>query len=175
MNPATIEDRMFHPLEDSSATADIVVPILIERYNPKSVLDLGCNAGSWIKAFKRAGVSAVGVDGPGMGASIEFDLNRPFDLGLNFDLVLCLEVAEHIAPGNANVLVSTCVRHAKNGVIWSAAVPGQGGYRHVNEQHPIYWSQLFSILYGWTGAPLAELLPPLPHDYYRKNMWEFRP
>ena len=164
--------QMFHPFEDSSATAEVVVPILVRTY--RSVLDLGCNQGCWVKEFKRLGAEAIGVDGPGMGAKIEHDLTIPLDLKRKFDLVLCLEVAQHLPEDKADVLVDTAIRHASKAVIWSAATPGQGGYRHLNEQEHEYWVNKF-IERGWTGVHLGSMLGPLPHAYYRKNMWEFRP
>ena len=162
---------MFHPVEDSSATAEIIVKRLMEWYAPASVLDLGCNVGAWTKEFRRYGVRAIGVDGPGMDAEVEADLREPLDLGERFDLVLCLEVAEHLEPESASVLVDSAVRHADR-VIWSAATPGQGGYRHVNEQPHGYWARLFKER-GFIGDSLTQWLDPLPHDYYRANLWHF--
>lgn len=49
-----------------------------------------------------------------------------------YDWVMSLEVAEHIPVAYEEIYVSNVVRHAKEGIILSWAVPGQGGYSHVN-------------------------------------------
>ena len=66
--------EQFHPAEDYEnvmRSSDIVVPILIERWHPRSVLDLGCNTGAWKNSFLARGVLVLGVDGSGVGANIE--------------------------------------------------------------------------------------------------------
>jgi hypothetical protein len=161
----------FHPAEDSSATADIVVPFLMERFEPGTVLDLGCNVGKWVDAFRQHGCLAHGVDGPGFHADIEHDLRDPLNLQRQYDMVLCLETAEHLPEQYADTLVESAALHS-DCIIWSAATPGQGGHAHVNEQPASYWVRKFQER-GFIGVPLAEHLPVLPHDYYRANLWAF--
>lgn len=62
--------------------------------------------------------------------------------GFPYDLVVCLEVAEHLAAGAADAFVATLCALAPV-VLFSAAVPGQGGHGHVNEQWPAYWASRF--------------------------------
>jgi hypothetical protein len=71
------------------------------------------------------------------------DITRPFDLGRQFDLVQCLEVAEHVQPQASDVVVDNIVRHGRC-VLFSAAAPGQGGEDHINEQPYDYWRDLFA-------------------------------
>lgn len=131
----------FHPKENSFATSEVCVPILHRMYNPQSVLDLGCNVGSWLLSFERVGVTdVIGVDGDNMKESLVMlyndfrvhDLTTPLRLGRKFDLCLCLEVAEHIEAKYANTLIDNAIRHSDI-IFWSAATKGQGGYHHVNE------------------------------------------
>lgn len=119
-----------------------------------SAVDFGCGLGAWLRALAELGVAdLVGVDQsrehrpPG---SIEWagkyhpaDLAHPLDLRRLFDLAICVEVAEHLAPEAAAVLVETITRHADL-VLFSAAIPGQGGDHHVNEQWPEYWAERFN-------------------------------
>jgi SAM-dependent methyltransferase len=147
---------MFHPVEPPSEDAKLIVPFL---GNPKSVLDLGCNVGYWLAALEKVSSAyTFGVDGPGMaehivyrGCFLEHDLTKPLDLEIKFDLVICVEVAEHIVADYADVLVDTVVRHAEKMILFSAATPGQGGYKHVNEQPFEYWESKF-LESGWAAV-----------------------
>ncbi len=59
----------FHPQENSSETAAVIVPALMAMYQPKSVLDLGCNVGWWLYWFSTLGLLHAdlhGVDGDNM-------------------------------------------------------------------------------------------------------------
>jgi hypothetical protein len=72
-----------------------------------------------------------------------FDLSQPFRLGRRFDLVQSLEVAEHIPPPQAEIFVDNLAAHG-DVILFSAAVPGQGGEFHVNEQPYEYWRHKFA-------------------------------
>jgi hypothetical protein len=85
---------------------------------------------------------------------------------------MCVEVGEHLPEDKADVLVDTAVRHARKAVIWSAATPGQGGHEHINEQPHEYWVEKFAQR-GLRGQCLTPFIPEIPHDYYRRNLWEF--
>lgn len=171
----------FHPTENSIDTANVVVPLLMDMYKPKSVLDLGCNVGCWLKSFEDYGViDVIGIDGDNM---IDFllvdkrkfvaqDLTQKINLNRKFDIVLCLEVAEHLEEKYSDMLVDNAVNHS-NTIIWSAANIGQGGYNHVNEQPLEYWIVKF-LKRGYSTKLLCDILPELPHDYYRKNAIEFK-
>jgi SAM-dependent methyltransferase len=115
---------------------------LAEKHQPRSVLDVGCGIGQYLAVFRALGATSVkGVDGvpeaavAGVLEAGEYqalDLAVPFDLGARFDLVLCLEVAEHMAPAAAAVLLDSVARHAGDRIVFSAAEPGQPGHGHVN-------------------------------------------
>ena len=132
----------------SIRSASALVARLPLGFTPASVLDVGCGRGAWLEAWKARGVAGVvGVDGEYVDVSrlriagSEFrtsDLSRAFDLGRRFDLVQCLEVAEHVPEAAACVLIASLVRHG-DVVLFSAAPPGQGGEHHVNEQPREYW------------------------------------
>jgi SAM-dependent methyltransferase len=122
-------------------------------FAPRSILDVGCGRGVWLAEWKARGVETVmGLDGAYVEpstlriAASEFraaDLARPFDVGRRFDLVQCLEVAEHLPAAAADGLVASLVRHG-DVVLFSAAPPGQGGEHHVNEQPLDYWIDRFA-------------------------------
>jgi SAM-dependent methyltransferase len=133
-------------------SAEIVVAELIPHLQPRSLLDVGCGRGGWARVWKRAGCPAVlGIDGAHVDQNTlyidaaEFlvaDLAVPFDLHRCFDLVQCLEVAEHLPARSADLLIDNLVRHSDI-VLFSAAVPGQGGMHHVNERPLEYWREKF--------------------------------
>jgi SAM-dependent methyltransferase len=146
---AFYEDQM----AGSRRSAEVVAPWLIDLVRPASVLDVGCGAGTWLRAFVDRGVTdVVGVDGDHVARSLlqidpgafrPIDLSRPFDLGCRFDLVLSLEVAEHLEAADAGTLVDSIIHHG-DVVAFSAAVPFQGGTHHLNEQWPGYWIDRFA-------------------------------
>ena len=112
---------------------------------PNSVLDVGCGSGSWLAAALELGAKdVVGVEGAKIDAELmrvdagsvkRADLATPLDLGRKFELVLCLETAEHLEAAHASTLVDGLARHG-NRILFSAAVPGQSGMGHVNCQWP---------------------------------------
>jgi SAM-dependent methyltransferase len=128
-----------------------IIPKLTAVVPVRSVVDFGCGQGAWLSVWADAGASVAGVDGPYVDTSRllidprDFhaaDLAAPIDLGRQFDLVQSLEVAEHLPPAKAEQFVETLTAHGSH-ILFSAAVPGQGGENHVNEQPPDYWRALF--------------------------------
>ena len=121
---------------------------------PTSVLDIGCGTGTWLRAALDLGVSEVyGIDGvpiepdellvPQQFFQVE-DLTRRIDLGRKFDIVLCLELAEHLPADAAPTLIDTLVTHSDL-ILFSAAAPYQQGQHHINCQWPSYWQDLFNM------------------------------
>jgi SAM-dependent methyltransferase len=120
-----------------------------------SVLDVGCGRGVWLAEWARLSSAAIqGVDGDYVNSStlaispaqfLATDISRAFDLGRKFDLVECLEVAEHVPADSSDVLVANLARHGDL-ILFSAATPGQGGEFHVNERPHSYWHAKFASL-----------------------------
>src|SRR4051812_16812662 len=101
------DDDFFGTYEtDVRSSAQVIAPIAIDLVHPSSVLDVGCGRGDWLRTFADLGVrTVVGVDGPHIrlddlaipsDAFVRHDLRQPLDLGRIFDLVVSLEVAEHL-------------------------------------------------------------------------------
>jgi SAM-dependent methyltransferase len=134
-------------------SAERIIEILFRHYTPESVLDVGCGLGTWLKAMQAHGVADVaGIEGDWLApARLQVDANlvsrrdleQPFDLGRRFDLVVSLEVAEHLSEAAAPTFVESLVRHAPV-ILFSAALPFQGGHHHVNEKFPPYWAEHFA-------------------------------
>ena len=140
-------------LRDGSLTsAEIVVPQLVSKYRPASVLDLGCGTGTWLSTFKRNGVnSIIGFDGEYVNRSqllisqSEFravDLAKEFPEPVRADLAISLEVAEHLHESRADMFVEFLTK-CSNVVFFGAAIPMQGGADHFNERWQSYWVEKF--------------------------------
>ncbi|MEQ8735433.1 MAG: methyltransferase domain-containing protein [Rhodospirillaceae bacterium] len=135
------------------ASARKILSSVFQTFSPSSVLDIGCGHGAWLQAAKELGADTIlGVDGPWINPSellipqscfLSQSLESPLDLGQQFDLVISLEVAEHLPKAVADVFVDSLVRHG-NIILFSAAIPFQGGNGHVNEQWQSYWAHKFS-------------------------------
>jgi SAM-dependent methyltransferase len=129
------------------------LPAIFPNQRPRSLLDVGCGLGTWLKAANEAGIPEVfGVDGiavpPGkfmVSTSLfrQQNLTEIWNLGRRFEAVLCLEVAEHLDAQFARNLVHSLTLHSDT-IIFGAACPGQGGQHHVNCQWPEYWQALFN-------------------------------
>lgn len=115
----------------------------------ESLADLGCGSGAWCDAAVELGIPrVVGFDGAWcavQSASRAWEF-RENDLRVSivgsfskFDVVLCLEVVEHIETRfEANIFDS--ISALSDAVLFSGAVPGQGGVDHVNERPWAHWA-----------------------------------
>lgn len=137
----------------SRRSAEVIIPMVIQLIRPKSAVDVGCGTGSWLATLRKNGVEdIVGVDGD----YVERDklqipqdvftvanLTKPLRFNRQFDLAVSMEVAEHLPCDCAATFIDSLTRLAP-AVLFSAAIPFQGGAHHVNEQWPEYWEKLFS-------------------------------
>ncbi len=163
-------------------SASIVAPIIIDLLQPQSVVDVGCGLGDWLSVFQENGVKKIlGIDGNWLNVQklyvdkkhlLTHDLTLPLTLQNKFDLAICLEVAEHLSVTTADILVNSLVQLSNN-IIFSAAVPGQGGQNHINEQWPKYWQEKFQN----KGYTFYDAIRPLIWDnenikpWYRQNIF----
>ncbi len=145
------DDRFFEAKNEGSyASAKVILPLVFSIIAPRSVVDVGCGSGTWLKAAEELGVSDYqGFNGsqptnlfvPADHFAVA-DLARPLQYDRRFDLAICCEVAEHLPADSAEVIVAS-LTSLSDVVLFSAAIPGQGGKHHVNEQWPSYWQKRF--------------------------------
>lgn len=130
-----------------------IIPYILKRIKPASIVDFGCGEGRWLIEAKRnnADVEVLGLDGYYVSKDrllisqdefMEVDLREKIELQKKFDLAISTEVAEHIEEEYADIFVDNLTR-ASDCVLFSAAIPGQGGEHHVNEQWQSYWVEKF--------------------------------
>jgi len=150
-------------------SAAIILPKVFEVL-PKinSIVDFGCGTGTWLSIANNLGVSEVcGLDGSWVNKEmlkipkecfLETNLDKEVLLEKKYDLAISLEVAEHISPESAELFVESLVK-ASDIVLFSAAIPFQGGLKHINEQWPEYWINIFAK----NGYVVM--------DFLRKQIW----
>lgn len=154
---------------NATRSATEIVPIILNYITPKSVIDVGCGIGAWLTIWKKYGVEDVmGIDGSYIDLSqlmidknsfLAANLEEELKLVKKYDLVTSLEVAEHIHPNKAEVYIKSLCQLGDI-ILFSAAIPGQGGVNHINEQYPSYWAALFKKM-GFTS-----------YDCIREIIWE---
>jgi len=119
---------------------------IVDNINPKNVLDVGCGPGTYVKPLLDKGIDAVGIDvDPRVAGRPGVVIEDLFNTTRKAELVVCLEVAEHIEQSRADEIVESvynCIE-ASGKLIWTAAHPGQGGVNHINCQPMEYWRDKF--------------------------------
>lgn len=150
----TYNSEFYSDMEIASKTsAKEISALLMNRYNPESVVDVGCGTGAFALEFINLGISEViGYEGDWMRDAATLleksryvfcDITTEIEIKGKFDLCLCLEVGEHLEESSARTLVTNLTSLSKR-IAFSAAIPNQGGNHHVNEQWPGYWAELFA-------------------------------
>lgn len=168
------------------AAAAEVLPHVFSLRRPRTVLDVGCGTGTWLRVAKELGAAEVqGLDGVHVDRALltiavdefqQHDLTQPLALGRTYDLVICLEVAEHLPDAAAAELVRGLAAHG-DFILFSAAIPNQGGQHHVNEQWPAYWQALFAAqgLYPYDVLRARFWGNERVEWWYRQNMIVYAP
>lgn len=137
---------------DTKKSAEIILELLFRFFHPKSMVDFGCGVGTWLYVGKNLGVQEIlGIEGDWLDIKhlvinkesfTHKDLSKKIDLKRKFELAISLEVAEHIDASYADIFVEN-LTVSSDVILFSAAIPGQRGSGHINEQWPEYWIQKF--------------------------------
>jgi len=164
----------------SLQSAQQVLPVVLDYIRPTSVVDIGCGVGTWLSVWQALGIPKIqGIDGHYVKTEqlqiprsqfYGHDLSEPLPETLisqfRCDLVSSLEVAEHLPAFAADEFVKTLTR-LSDVVLFSAAIPHQGGVGHVNEQWPDYWAQKFEAL----GYVVIDCIRPRIWDNPGVSWW----
>lgn len=138
-------------LEWNLPIAKDMVNVLIDFFNPQSVVDVGCGNAEFLMHFEKKGIKVRGYEGSSNAIAnaqidksliVQHDLTQQIVSPEEFDLALCLEVAEHIENKYSEMLVRN-LSQLSDVVIFTAAPPGQGGHFHINEQPKMFWKDLW--------------------------------
>jgi SAM-dependent methyltransferase len=185
LNPNSQEAELMRCAE---AVLMRLAPLLgLDAARPASVVDFGCNVGVWLAAGARLGMFGADILGIDQrppaeqfrtarqlypGAFLRADIAKPLGLNREFHLAVCVEVAEHLDGGDASAehLINNLAAAAPL-VLFSAAIPGQGGNHHVNEQWPEYWARKWRA----RGFRVADVRALVWNDervlwWYRQNL-----
>ena len=167
--------------DGSARSAAAIAPVVLDLLpGVQSIVDVGCGVGTFLCEFRSLGVEHVeGVDGAYVDRAMlripekQFrpcDLSQPLRMERRFDLAVSLEVAEHLPPRRARSFVEDLAA-LSDLILFSAAIPGQGGTHHVNEQWQDYWAGEFETF----GYHAIDAIRPRIWDldevepWYRQN------
>lgn len=152
---ANYGDKFYKTHQNGMAnSANVVLPIVLNALPPvNSAVDFGCGIGAWLAVLKEKGVADIcGLDGDWVKPEMlqiptdnfrAVDFEKDIALGKKYDLAMSLEVAEHLSEAVAAHFVKS-LTEAADFVLFSAAIPGQGGKGHINERWQDYWVDLFA-------------------------------
>jgi len=117
-------------------------------YSPNCFFDFGCSTGIYLREVQN---NCPGITTQGLEFSedaVQHDLTQPIFIDRRPETIgLCLEVLEHISDEHWKPVLKNLVNNCDR-LIFSAAVPGQGGTGHINCRPKIDWIRRFHSL-GW--------------------------
>lgn len=164
--------------EGAVRSAKEVYKELEKLFDFDTVMDIGCGIGEW----NNENPFYLGMDfntpqksliiKPHQYSNIDLEKETLNIVPLGFDLCLCLEVAEHISEARADALIEMLC-NLSDRVLFSAAIPGQGGTGHINEQPAHYWAAKFeaNCYYPYkTDIRKTLFHNPNVEIWYRNNM-----
>ncbi len=146
--------EFYRPVQDKAYTsAKIILELIKSSYDFKSLVDLGCGIGTWLKAAQDLGVETIqGYDANQVEEKHLFVPRKNIEIvNLNslhissnekFDLAMSLEVAEHLQESSSKNFVNT-LTNLSDIILFSAAIPLQPGTQHINCKPLKFWVDLF--------------------------------
>lgn len=152
-DPAGYDAQFFKKRRSKHKAAARYMKVLVDLLGPfSSVLDLGAGDGYCAHFLADLGAEAHMVEINDSVLPYAFkdvqcrihDLRYPLDYGRTFDLVMCVEVAEHLPEYAADALCDNIARHVGRLLFFTSAPPGQIGGGHINLQPQLYWMEKFN-------------------------------
>jgi len=129
---------------------------LLRNLTFESAYDIGCANGFLLSEFLAADKRCGGIElSPAVREVLAPEIQSLVEVGDfsaargEWDLVCCVEVAEHIPPERSRDLVATVTGLAHSWIYFTAARPGQSGRGHVNCRPHEEWLSWFDEA-GWS-------------------------
>lgn len=136
--------------EAETIQAKSLSEIVIKKYKPKKIADIGCATGLYLVPFHEAGVKTVGYDNAKYAVDKalvptvkDVDITKKMRK-IRADVAICIEVLEHIEDKYSDQVIDN-IAAVTDTVIFTAAQVGQGGTGHVNCQPREYWENKFKV------------------------------
>lgn len=172
----------------ASRSAGVMAQSIVSWFHPSSFVDVGCGSGALLFALSTFGVRCEGLEYAQAGLEICKARGlavRKFDLETNvlvdskrFDLVISLEVGEHLPASMASAYVHLLCELGEV-IVYSAARPGQIGLDHINCQPLGYWANIFEIDHFFRDQAASDYLSEIwrlggVEAFYHENLQVFR-
>jgi SAM-dependent methyltransferase len=124
---------------------------IVDTIQPTSVLDAGCAYGFLVEALRARGVEADGIDISEYAIAHVDPSMRDFcqvgsvltPLDRRYDLIVCIEVLEHLDPMDAARAIANFAAHSDD-VLFSSTPFDYRELTHFNVQPPDRWAALFA-------------------------------
>ncbi len=128
---------------------------IVEKYNPKTVLDAGCAMGFLVEALRNEKVEAYGID------ISEYAISKapkgvkqycfagslaeplPKELQQHYDLIVSVEVLEHLEEAQGLKAIENLCKYTNN-ILFSSSPNDFDDITHVNVQQAEYWAKKFA-------------------------------
>lgn len=145
----------------------------------RSVYDFGCGKGEYLKALVKldSSIEATGFEGHQTDGEfpniVKEDLSKKINLPI-VDMVISIEVGEHIPEEFEQVFIDNICLHAKDHIILSWAVEGQWGLGHVNCKNNDYVIDQISKR-GWVfdSNTTSEMRKVMPNIWIKNTLMVF--
>lgn len=145
----------------------------------ETAVDVGCGNGSYTNSLNAAGIKCAGYDGSPSTREIAGkhcgtkDFSDPVDIG-QYDLVLSLEVGEHIPVQYEQTFIDNLCKAARQYICLSWAVEGQGGTGHVNCRNNDYViAEMKKRGFGLEGESTTALRKAASIPWFRNTIMVF--
>ncbi len=168
---------------------------IVADINPRRVLDAGCAIGLLVEALRARGVDASGIDLSSFAIGAVPEALRPYcrvgsiaePFGEHFDLIVCIEVLEHMPPDEADRAIANIAQHTDD-VLFSSTPFDYKEPTHINVRMPEDWAESFArhglyrdvdfdagFITKWAVRFTRRAVPPhrLVRDYERR-FWPLR-
>ena len=124
---------------------------IVADIQPRRVLDAGCALGLLVEAFRDRGIDVLGIDISSYAIEQVHESVKPYcrhgsvvgDLGGTYDLVVAIELVEHMPPREAEAAIRNFCA-CTDDILFSSSPIDHKEPTHVNVHPPEHWAELFA-------------------------------